>query len=698
MSTSAYSLLSIATLLEGRNNASDSKHVSPVLLRSVSSTLEATRRDKYVHGLHVTSLPPQSSVCLHAGEPFFVSLVPQLSVPSSALPVTPDRCRYAVDYFLILSGTMPPPQRREPFRAGYYSERVGSARVRCKEEVQMCYGMDPCTLRPGVDTTMDVNVFPEVTHGDIVNYLVYSSSFVEMKAFKSMEALKYFTSRRVRSLSAKVLLLGESFPALRPPAAAERSSAGVVGRGRPLDARSGAAVGLGADRPSARGAHRDEHRGRSAGRGPQRHHAAFQEHSGGRSPGSGCAAGAPSRGSPLAGRDAVCAGPHNRVATAVRESSEFRGTGQPLPSSYLRVQHVQRGRQRHAFSGARVGRLPARGGADGPRAEPGAVPAVRAPPAAVHLAPRGDARRERPRRVESSHSRLQGRRAPRRATGVAVSHLAGGSHQTALVPVCTHRVGGAERNAGRVRPVAGQRDAGAHPRPAADAACRGKLDAAALGGRREPSLDALRDSKVHIDPLDAVVRVSPGFLFAPFMVDDDVPPDGVNAGALGAAVGSLVAAFLDPMHGPLDGVSRSRVKYEPATASRYRKMLDCLRSRRSRQGPVIADDAEASQVLVKQLGVRIAYGAFEKMRNDSKAKSGNSTLMAELSELLGSAQRAFFAAHCFQFCQHEVPRNVAHATSGSFRCNAVLRDVEAFRKAFKCPAGSVMRPAHLCAI
>nr|XP_054923533.1 neprilysin-1-like [Dermacentor andersoni] len=211
-------------------------------------------------------------------------------------------------------------------------------------------------------------------------------------------------------------------------------------------------------------------------------------------------------------------------------------------------------------------------------------------------------------------------------------------------------------------------------------------------------LDALRDSKVHIDPLDAVVRVSPGFVFAPFMVDDDAPPDGVNAGALGAAVGSLVAAFLDPVRGPLDGVSRSRVKYEPATASRYRKMLDCLRSRRSKHGHVIADDAEASQVLVNQLGVRIAYGAFEKMRNESKAKSGNSTLMAELSELLGSVQRAFFAAHCFQFCQHEVPRSVGHATSGSFRCNAVLRDVEAFWKAFKCPAGSVMRPAHLCAI
>ncbi|XP_049524012.1 uncharacterized protein LOC125945767 [Dermacentor silvarum] len=113
---------------------------------------------------------------------------------------------------------MSPPQRSEPFSAGYYSELVGSARVRYEEKVRMCDGMDPYTLRPGVDTTMDVNVFPEVTHGDIVNYLVYSSSFVtreEMKAFISMEAHNYFTSGWVRSLSAmrlqdeKVLLLGE---------------------------------------------------------------------------------------------------------------------------------------------------------------------------------------------------------------------------------------------------------------------------------------------------------------------------------------------------------------------------------------------------------------------------------------------------------------------------------------------------------
>ena len=65
---------------------------------------------------------------------------------------------------------------------------------------------------------MDVSAFPEVSHGDIVNYLVFSSSFAtleEIKAYKSLESHNYFTSGWVKTLSAKrlqgekVLLLGE---------------------------------------------------------------------------------------------------------------------------------------------------------------------------------------------------------------------------------------------------------------------------------------------------------------------------------------------------------------------------------------------------------------------------------------------------------------------------------------------------------
>ncbi|KAH7936324.1 hypothetical protein HPB52_021423 [Rhipicephalus sanguineus] len=84
-----------------------------------------------------------------------------------------------------------------PPMSSYYSDLIGSARIRYEEKVQMCDGIDPYTLRPHADTTTDVNTLPEVTHGDILNYLVYSSSFAtlqEMKAFKSLEAHNYFTS------------------------------------------------------------------------------------------------------------------------------------------------------------------------------------------------------------------------------------------------------------------------------------------------------------------------------------------------------------------------------------------------------------------------------------------------------------------------------------------------------------------------
>lgn len=69
-----------------------------------------------------------------------------------------------------------------------------------------------------MDTAGDVDLFPEISYGDILNYLVFSANFLtleEMKAFKSTEAHNYFTSGWVKSLSAKqlqddkVLLLGE---------------------------------------------------------------------------------------------------------------------------------------------------------------------------------------------------------------------------------------------------------------------------------------------------------------------------------------------------------------------------------------------------------------------------------------------------------------------------------------------------------
>ncbi|KAH7968814.1 hypothetical protein HPB52_011488 [Rhipicephalus sanguineus] len=113
---------------------------------------------------------------------------------------------------------MPPFPSAQPFCGAYFSHLIGSARIRYKEKIELCENVDPYTLRLGTDTSADVSLLPSVAHGDIVNYLVFSTSFVtldQMKAYKALESHNYFTSGRVKSLSAKrlgedkVLLLGE---------------------------------------------------------------------------------------------------------------------------------------------------------------------------------------------------------------------------------------------------------------------------------------------------------------------------------------------------------------------------------------------------------------------------------------------------------------------------------------------------------
>lgn len=107
---------------------------------------------------------------------------------------------------------------KQPLDRTYYSDLTGPERLRYAEKVRMCDNIDPFTLRAGMDTSSDVDIFPDISYGDIVNYLVFSANYLtleKMKAFKSTEAHNYFTSGWVKDLSAKqlqddkVLLLGE---------------------------------------------------------------------------------------------------------------------------------------------------------------------------------------------------------------------------------------------------------------------------------------------------------------------------------------------------------------------------------------------------------------------------------------------------------------------------------------------------------
>nr|XP_054928796.1 uncharacterized protein LOC129385755 [Dermacentor andersoni] len=90
----------------------------------------------------------------------------------------------------------------------YSEELVGPTRARYRAKIEMCDGIDPYELCIGKDATPNVDLLPTVTHADIVNYLVLSTSHVtlqQMKAYKSLEGHNYFTSGWVKSIAAKQL-------------------------------------------------------------------------------------------------------------------------------------------------------------------------------------------------------------------------------------------------------------------------------------------------------------------------------------------------------------------------------------------------------------------------------------------------------------------------------------------------------------
>lgn len=70
----------------------------------------------------------------------------------------PDCSLDALDYFLILSGVMLPPQGNWLFNAGYYFELAGSVHVRCTKKVEMCDNMHAYIVWPGYDAMIDDDV------------------------------------------------------------------------------------------------------------------------------------------------------------------------------------------------------------------------------------------------------------------------------------------------------------------------------------------------------------------------------------------------------------------------------------------------------------------------------------------------------------------------------------------------------------
>lgn len=87
-----------------------------------------------------------------------------------------------------------------------------------EKKLEVCFHIDPYEINYD-ECDKDWSSFPNIAHGDILNYLVFSTNavtFKEMKSYKSLEAHNYFTSGFVNPIiyhkawqQNKHLILGE---------------------------------------------------------------------------------------------------------------------------------------------------------------------------------------------------------------------------------------------------------------------------------------------------------------------------------------------------------------------------------------------------------------------------------------------------------------------------------------------------------
>ena len=70
----------------------------------------------------------------------------------------------------------------------YFDSLDASARARYLDKISLIENKDPYTLTP-LNWNEDISMWADVEHGDIVNFLVYSTSFNNDKEFKSYKAL-----------------------------------------------------------------------------------------------------------------------------------------------------------------------------------------------------------------------------------------------------------------------------------------------------------------------------------------------------------------------------------------------------------------------------------------------------------------------------------------------------------------------------
>lgn len=75
--------------------------------------------------------------------------------------------------------------------SNYSNSLLGEVATRYFEKLEMCDGVDPYTI-PSVNSWRDLKLLPKVTYLDLVNYLVFKTSYSAGESLRSYKALDSF--------------------------------------------------------------------------------------------------------------------------------------------------------------------------------------------------------------------------------------------------------------------------------------------------------------------------------------------------------------------------------------------------------------------------------------------------------------------------------------------------------------------------
>ncbi|XP_077538249.1 membrane metallo-endopeptidase-like 1 [Haemaphysalis longicornis] len=168
-------------------------------------------------------------------------------------------------------------------------------------------------------------------------------------------------------------------------------------------------------------------------------------------------------------------------------------------------------------------------------------------------------------------------------------------------------------------------------------------------------------------------------LLPPLFVSEN--STALSYGGLGAIVGHEMTHAFDVDGSHWDGQGNLRDWWTPQARVEYTQRMACLR-----QSHGLETEEQDGENTADFAGLVSAYNAYSSLAKQEKVEG-----------LEFNAEQLFFIASCIKWCATSGVKQAGWYATFQERCNVPLKNMEAFARAFSCPAGSPMNPTSRCA-